>query len=454
MGKTFGIPTWRKLQEIDDRLHNIARHTVSGQGDSFSAGQMTLRDLLDEAGFYDRVGGVDRVMQQAEAAADANTAAPPTLLNPHFNYDLAAADSAGAEYPMEMGYRDFFPQLNYATPNIPTEVFFTNDKGIHRNNAYFSNRIYPNNAAALSGGVAYTALTRNEKPRSVASGVYLVSPESGNITANTDFRQIAADKRRNNPLVQLLEGEVGSGHMDHLVDLGSDALGYFGKGVPPHVVLGTTRLGANFGDDYASTLFHEMTHAGLQSEPTALRSEGLLSPDVVNDILMEQPAYDDGMRPTEDPFVVFPNKIFGADKDKILTDFYNMRYRTTPIETDAVLADIKRAYADQTGRLVNSPEEAQRALEWFRDTGLGPFFSQGFPDAESALFREVSLPYQVAAKRLDADYFLNPEKYSPGESLGSDVYKRRMMEVLGLGGVGVLAGLMGEGEDDDGRVRY
>jgi hypothetical protein len=45
-------------------------------------------------------------------------------------------------------------------------------------------------------------------------------------------------------------------------------------------------------------------------------------------------------------------------------DFY--RYALDPAEVDVRLAEIKRRYAFATGRLVDSPEEAQKAWDWWR----------------------------------------------------------------------------------------
>ena len=44
--------------------------------------------------------------------------------------------------------------------------------------------------------------------------------------------------------------------------------------------------------------------------------------------------------------------------------FYD--YSTTPIELDPRIAEVKRQYTHATGKPVNTPEEANRALEWGR----------------------------------------------------------------------------------------
>jgi hypothetical protein len=56
---------------------------------------------------------------------------------------------------------------------------------------------------------------------------------------------------------------------------------------------------------------------------------------------------------------------------------YN-RYLLDPTETDVRLAEIKRHYANHTGRLVNTPEEAQKAWDWWRAYKRN--FSPGFND--------------------------------------------------------------------------
>jgi hypothetical protein len=443
MAKSFSVPTWQRMQAIDDRLTNLAKNTNAR---SVSAGQMTLRDLLDEAGFYDRVGGVDRVMQQAEAAADDITINQPLLADP---FDVH--EKAGDPF-REAHYRDFFPAIDYASGNVPTEVFLTSDPHLHSNNAFYSNRILGGSKGSLIGGSAYAALRNNVPLERARSGVSMVTPEQGQLQTNTDLKATAAENRKK-PEFQVL-GQIhtamhgpGSGtpeqYLDQLQALGEEVVGYNRTSVPPHVVLGVKGMSAPvLGHDFSSTLMHEMSHAGLQPEATAARTEGVFSPEVTQDLLDERPGYPGGQMGTLDPFSVIPRSHIPASEiDDYLRLYGNMRYHTTPIETDAVLADIKRAYAERTGRLVDSPEEAERALKFFRD-----YNQRGILDP-------VNLPYEVVATPLDADYFLQPEKYSPDESLGSDAYKTRMVELWGLGGLGVLAGLLGE-EEDDGRVRY
>lgn len=66
-------------------------------------------------------------------------------------------------------------------------------------------------------------------------------------------------------------------------------------------------------------------------------------------------------------------------------------YVTKPTEIDVRIADIKRKYAHATGRLVNSPEEAEKAIMWFgRNFESLP---QEGPDASGKADKEVAAEY-------------------------------------------------------------
>ena len=52
-------------------------------------------------------------------------------------------------------------------------------------------------------------------------------------------------------------------------------------------------------------------------------------------------------------------------------EFFN--YATTPIELDPRIAEVKRQYTYATGIPVNTPQEANRALQWYKKLGRRGF---------------------------------------------------------------------------------
>lgn len=101
------------------------------------------------------------------------------------------------------------------------------------------------------------------------------------------------------------------------------------------------------------------------------------------------------------------------------------QYLTAPHEMDARLAEIKRRYASDVGRLVDSPSEADEALRWWQDEGV--WLDKARPEAMRA-----SNPFAFSKEISDAD------------EATMATMRLRMAELLGLGGVaagtGVTAG--------------
>jgi hypothetical protein len=74
-------------------------------------------------------------------------------------------------------------------------------------------------------------------------------------------------------------------------------------------------------------------------------------------------------------------------------------YLTDPTEVDVRLAEIKRHYAHHTGRLVDSPEEAQKAWDWWRS------YSRNFdPGVNESLERPGENP---SLEREDFEFYDN-----------------------------------------------
>lgn len=451
MPKSFGIPTWRKLQAIEDRLTRLAEsaatHTFAGANKT----QTSLRDLLDEAGFYDRVGGVDVAAAQAQSAAAANTLNQPAVT------DFVGVNPATGE-TKDLGYRDFFPEVDYSRADKPLDVFMSWSPTITQDNSFYSAfaRNRPDTPAMVMGR-NLAALEQNAPVADATAGMALLAAPGKPAT----LPQISDNKAQflSSGLFRALADKKGQEKIQRAADLGERGWQHVVTGVPEHVVLGfqkTTRQ-PSFGNEFTPVLMHEMTHAGLQPQAVSMLNERRFPDSVLDPLLDDIQAYYEPIGTLSPEELVSMNDDAGFFRKNrfvaggpLLTPEYadarrqaaDVRYRTRPIETDAALAEVKRAYAAQTGRLVNTPEEAEKALRWFRDYN------------QSGIFDPQTLPFEVNTSPITADYYLNPEQYSPDGALPKQAYLQRMTELFGLGGVGVLAGLMGEGEDEDGRVRY
>lgn len=130
-------------------------------------------------------------------------------------------------------------------------------------------------------------------------------------------------------------------------------------------------------DDYAktgpraaqSTLEHELSHEAFLQQDTKRRGGDLPG---VWDVKPLQLQYrkDPKIGPVADVVTAkgFPDnfsvEVNDADGVQGLKDYYN--YWATPVELDPRLAEIKRRYAQHTGTIVNSPETARQAYDWFR----------------------------------------------------------------------------------------
>jgi hypothetical protein len=116
----------------------------------------------------------------------------------------------------------------------------------------------------------------------------------------------------------------------------------------------------------------------------------------------------------------------------------HMAYFGTSIETDPRLAQIKRLYAQRTGRLVDTPEEGRKALDWYGHGWFSP--SAGMPSSPGAGYihdRDGLLPAEVF------HYYNQPPA---AFSKWKDEAAARMTQLLGAGGLAGAAGLASQKE--------
>jgi hypothetical protein len=107
-----------------------------------------------------------------------------------------------------------------------------------------------------------------------------------------------------------------------------------------------------------STLEHELTHARVQ--------------DLQPGVPISEDSLLAGQSRTGAPFADTPRQAAYR------------RYASSAVEIDPRLAQVKRLYAQQTGRLVDTPEEADRALRWYNQAGHATD-----PNSEASTFRHV-----------------------------------------------------------------
>ena len=110
------------------------------------------------------------------------------------------------------------------------------------------------------------------------------------------------------------------------------------------------------------TVEHELTHSAyggpFSSDPRS-RERGSYTPADPTPRWQGVPPRDADGNPNED-YVGQTMKTYSPDDQK------SYARQSTPIEMDPRIAEIKRSYAASTGRLVNSPEEAERAWKWWQ----------------------------------------------------------------------------------------
>ena len=462
MAKGFRTPTAERMARMERRLRYEASRNAAGKAPGDRA--VTLRGLIDELGFYDNVGGVDAVIQQAEAAANANTAKQPDLGQKIVLQGDPIPQPDGTEVlpdPVELKYRNFFPEIDYGATDQKVPVFFSGDPDVAKSSYALMGRYGPASAnksiMAGQAAAAHTGMPTGimKHARSLLQGLALDdmpgSPQSQwnrtRYPSEANWGEIA-NRLSQSPEWQDLRLAAGEEVADRALLAGLLAETFTSGQIPPHIVLRHSSGRSPYAysprgrRDFTPVLMHEATHFGLQPHEVRFQAEGAVDPNN-----MEHFANDNwGYHTAADiaySNVFSPEQIAAMGPEEAMKQAQMLKYRTMPVEADTVLADIKRAYAEQTGRLVNTPEEAERALLWFAKLG---------PSEADQIF--TTLPYGTAARPVDAQYFLFPDLFtSPnGLPLDPNVYKRRMTEVLGLGGAAVLGGLLGEEREDGSRT--
>lgn len=103
-------------------------------------------------------------------------------------------------------------------------------------------------------------------------------------------------------------------------------------------------------------------------------------------------------------------------------------YLMSPAETDVRLAEVKRHYAHHTGRLVDSPAEAQKAWDWYRS------YNRNF---QPGVNPEIERPGEEPT--------MTTRQFEFYDSLPDDAKKQMLHRMPELVKGGVLSGLRGVG---------
>lgn len=388
----------RNLNSLEDRLRRQAQQS--------GASQETLRGLLEETGIYDGYpGGIDAVIAKAERAAADNTANPPATGLLGATVDRKNKTITQFDIP----YRTLFPEVDYGRVDEPVDVFFSPNPMVHGMNSYFSSGMYGQEGTVAQNmdAAKYAAIKHQQKVRDMYR---LASAE--------------ADQVPNVPFEAAIEAQRVSS-----------------EGTPRHIVMGTMKNpdGTNTTllnrKNFYPTLLHEVGHHGHGGYDQTLYEQKLLPPGRMLDNLLDQMHPTVVAMPDLHPNEALPMDVLSdmdsqdnADEWARAADLY---YRSKPVEADQMLADIKRDYFANTGRLVDTPEEAEKALERF------VLFNDRSPSG--ALLDTVATPHV-------AEFYKNPQSF--GNDANRDMYLRRMMELFGFGAPLLLRGLT---DDDDNR---
>lgn len=128
---------------------------------------------------------------------------------------------------------------------------------------------------------------------------------------------------------------------------------------PTHTAPGISYINdaddSSFGkdSDEQNSLEHELTHGSI------LGGENFRTPGIT-----------DKIRENKGPFS--PDRKYEGDQAWHNPSAYyqpeDLRYAMSPTEIDVRLAEVKRRYAQHTGIIVETPEQAEQAIKWFNQT--------------------------------------------------------------------------------------
>lgn len=386
----------------------------------------TLRGLLDESGLYDRVGGVDEVIRQAEQASKRISKNPPETgvmgikeLHEIYDADGNVIGMGGFERPVP--YRTLFPSIDYSRADRPVPVFFEGNPVFHEGNssqygthedpdlqsyAKWASYKLPSSGRRLFTGQLIGNPVYVAKAVAANAGMAPYAPASRSQSWTADWMQQVMDERdavgRTTPYVQ-----IGL----QMVPQGWASYGH----TQPESIMGT--------------MLHEVGHyahrPALYSlfEDNAPMGATKITKQYLNKRLQPTLVTLPGMENLDGQFGQFAS------------------YRMRPIELDQMVADIKRAYAEGTGRLVRTRADAEDALLWYMNNPNmaefrpveGPFDQRFVADADNAA---------AYWNPMQAMQSTSPDAVQDGLKVNRKQILDRMTEIFGFGGALVLANLL------------
>jgi len=192
------------------------------------------------------------------------------------------------------------------------------------------------------------------------------------------------------------ETTVSTVDREYLPPLPGQAANFGVKGVydPNDETLWAAAPGHAMTDDVTSNIEHELTHARLRA-PGPAQNPGTRHPRVLH--------YDDR------PRVQDMGKTFWGSRKTRTVPRKTWEYATTPEELKAYLATVKREYVQATGKHVSTPQEAEKALNWF--------------------FRQHKGEHEQILDAVHKPLMENPRE--------KDVLLRQLMQIVGITSKGV-----------------
>jgi hypothetical protein len=137
--------------------------------------------------------------------------------------------------------------------------------------------------------------------------------------------------------------------------------------------------------DYQPTLEHELSHAVYIPNNAASTRQRISSGEI--------PAPDDSATQPDAnwqmPALAATKRVGPNVREKIRDPdtVEQNKYVLDPAEVDVRLAEIKRRYAHHTGQLVNTPEDAEKAWNWWRENQKTLPLEEGWPTTEKSEFK-------------------------------------------------------------------
>lgn len=386
----------------------------------------TLRGLLDESGLYDRVGGVDEVIRQAEQAGKNISKNPPETgvmgiedLQEIYDANGNVIGMGGFERPVP--YRTLFPSIDYSRADRPVPVVFEHNPVFHGGNSSYTGT---HQDPDLSSYAKWASYNLPSDGRRLFTEMLLGQPilVAKAVAANAGMAPYAPATR-----AQTWAADWMQQVMDE-----RDAIGR----TTPYVQIGTRMVPqgwASYGhiqpESLMATMLHEVGHHAHRPallslyDDNAPRGATRITKKYVNKKIGPLHVTLPGMENLDGQFGKFAS------------------YRMRPIETDQMIADIKRAYAEGTGRLVRTRADAEDALLWYMNNAdmaeipfqEGPFDQRFVADADNAA---------TYWNPMQAMQSTSPDAVQDGLKVNRQQYLDRMTEIFGLGGALVLANLL------------